>query len=181
MHCPRCGQQQISEDTRFCSRCGLPLDLVSQVVANNGTLPQLNDLPSPGRWFSRKTGLKLSAVWFVVVTMILLPLSGVANAPDEVTGSLAILGFFGTVLMLLISFLFLPKDSKLNVGIPVYQAEAGQQNYFGGQRAAGSLPPQQSIPASAYAPPVAGSWRDTNDLQPTSVTEGTTKFFKEAN
>lgn len=157
------------------------LDLVAQVVANNGTLPQLNDLPARGRWFSRKTGFKLSAVWFVLVTMILLPLSGVANAPDEVTGSLAILGFFGTVLLLLISSLFLPKDSKLNVGIPVFQAEAGQQSYLGGQRAAGSLPPQQSIPVNAYAPPAAGSWRDTNELQPTSVTESTTKFFKETN
>jgi len=47
---------------------------------------------------------------------------------------------------------------------------AGQQGYS-------ALPPQQSVPASVYSAPQAGGWRDTNDLQPTSVTEGTTKLL----
>ncbi len=25
MYCPRCGQQQISDEMKFCSRCGLPM------------------------------------------------------------------------------------------------------------------------------------------------------------
>ena len=42
-----------------------------------------------------------------------------------------------------------------------------------------ALPPTQSVPASAYAPP-AGSWRDTNDRQkvPESVTDSTTKLLQ---
>jgi hypothetical protein len=40
-----------------------------------------------------------------------------------------------------------------------------------------SLPPEQSIPASAYVPPANGNWRDTNDLMPTSVTETTTRLL----
>jgi hypothetical protein len=31
MHCPRCGQQQISDQTKFCSRCGFQLGLVSEL------------------------------------------------------------------------------------------------------------------------------------------------------
>ena len=42
-----------------------------------------------------------------------------------------------------------------------------------------ALPPQRSVPVEMYANPQAGAWRDTNDLQPTSVTESTTRLLKE--
>jgi len=35
MYCPRCSQQQIT-DLRFCPGCGLQLDFVTELVANNG-------------------------------------------------------------------------------------------------------------------------------------------------
>ena len=35
MFCPHCGHQQASNETRFCSRCGLSLDLVIDLVANS--------------------------------------------------------------------------------------------------------------------------------------------------
>lgn len=34
MFCPRCGHQQFSKDTRFCSRCGLALGLVTDLLGN---------------------------------------------------------------------------------------------------------------------------------------------------
>ncbi|MDQ3061353.1 MAG: zinc ribbon domain-containing protein [Acidobacteriota bacterium] len=37
MFCPQCGHQQVSNDTRFCSRCGLSLGLVSDLLANSST------------------------------------------------------------------------------------------------------------------------------------------------
>jgi hypothetical protein len=174
MHCPRCGQQQVSEDTRFCSRCGLPLDLVAEIVAHHGTLPQLSERGSKTNWHSRKNGFKISAIWFVVVVMILLPLAGITGAPEEVLGALAILGSIGAFLLVLLSWMFLPKDVKLHVGAPLYQPEAIAPQFLAGNRTA-----QGALPANAYGAPAPGSWRDTNDLQPTSVTEGTTKIFKE--
>ncbi len=36
MFCPRCGQQQVSQDTRFCSRCGLSLDLLADLLSDDG-------------------------------------------------------------------------------------------------------------------------------------------------
>lgn len=36
MFCPQCGHRQVSNDTRFCSRCGLPLGLVTDLVGNSG-------------------------------------------------------------------------------------------------------------------------------------------------
>jgi hypothetical protein len=47
------------------------------------------------------------------------------------------------------------------------------------QKLPNALPPQREIPASGYIPPQQGSWRDTNDLAPQSVAEGTTKLIKE--
>jgi hypothetical protein len=177
MHCPRCGQQQISEKTRFCSRCGLPLDLVAEVVANNGTLPRLADLPGQGGWFTRRNGLKLAALWFAVFSFLLTPLAGVTDAPEEVIAGLAIIGFFGTVFLSLISFMFLPKAAKAEAVEVGFAQDQGR--YVGGERGPAALPGAHSIPANAYTAPAPGNWRDTNDLQPTSVTEGTTRIFKE--
>lgn len=36
MFCPECGHRQASNDTRFCSHCGLPLDVVTDLLANSG-------------------------------------------------------------------------------------------------------------------------------------------------
>jgi hypothetical protein len=36
--CPQCGHQQISDETRFCSRCGLSLGLVTDCLINSGNL-----------------------------------------------------------------------------------------------------------------------------------------------
>ena len=35
MFCPQCSHRQVSNDTRFCSRCGLPFGLVTDLVANS--------------------------------------------------------------------------------------------------------------------------------------------------
>lgn len=35
MFCPRCGHQQVSNEMRFCSRCGLSLGLVTDLVADS--------------------------------------------------------------------------------------------------------------------------------------------------
>ena len=35
MFCPHCGHQQTSNEMRFCSRCGLSLDLVLDLVTNS--------------------------------------------------------------------------------------------------------------------------------------------------
>lgn len=35
MFCPQCGHQQVSDNIRFCSRCGLSLGLVTDVLANS--------------------------------------------------------------------------------------------------------------------------------------------------
>jgi hypothetical protein len=55
--------------------------------------------------------------------------------------------------------------------------EAPLVNSLPGMASAAALPPQHSFPVDAYNAPAAGKWRDTNELQPTSVTDDTTKLL----
>ncbi|MEJ7699628.1 MAG: hypothetical protein WKF71_08300 [Pyrinomonadaceae bacterium] len=62
MFCPRCSQEQVSSETKFCSRCGFPLGLVSEILAHGGFLPQLAELYQDKKILTRKNGLDLRAV-----------------------------------------------------------------------------------------------------------------------
>lgn len=179
MHCPSCGQQQISIETKFCSRCGLPLGLVSEVVAHGGYLPQLAELHKKKKpFFSRRNVLGFSLIWFLFFLFIMTPFWGIANV-EELAGVSAVLGIFGGLIMMVSAFIFFPKDRPVypftQAGLPQNQAVGYPQQAPNQQP---GLPPQQSIPAAAYGPPQAGSWRDTNDLQPASVTESTTRLLE---
>lgn len=37
MYCPKCSQQQVSDEVRFCSRCGFPLSAVRELVASSSS------------------------------------------------------------------------------------------------------------------------------------------------
>jgi len=41
MYCPKCSQQQISDNIRYCSRCGFPLNVVVDLLAYDGVLAAL--------------------------------------------------------------------------------------------------------------------------------------------
>jgi hypothetical protein len=180
MHCPRCGQQQISSETKFCSRCGFQLAIVSQLLLNGGTLPQLAELQKKKTFFNRKTGVIFSVFWFVFFTMFLTSVWGILNA-DELAGLCAVTGVFGALLILIGSLVLLP-SSKVGAGLPIPDiAPSAQPASLYGNHAGNALPPQQQQPASTYAAP-GGSWRapDTGDLvpRPGSVIENTTKLLK---
>ena len=175
MHCPRCGQQQVSEQTKFCSRCGFPLGLISEVLAHGGFLPQLAELNEKKTFFSKKNGVIFSVFWFMFFTMLMTSIFGIAGA-DELTGISAVIGIFGG-LMLMIASLLLLKSSKKNPAFQNMEIPASNPQALYGTQQKNALPPQQTIPTSAYVPPSQGNWRDTNDLLPTSVTENTTKLL----
>lgn len=177
MHCPRCGQQQVSEETRFCSRCGFPLGLVSEVLANGGFLPQLADLHTKKKKFwTRKNGMKIGLTWFLVATFLLTPLAALAGL-EEGAGAIAVLGFMGGLLMMFFSWMFLEGEPKIAQFDTAYQPV----NYLSGNVTRQNvLPPQQTQPVQDFVPPSAGSWKapNTGELVPHSVTEGTTKLLQ---
>lgn len=178
MHCPRCGQQQVSEETKFCSRCGFQLGLVAELLANGGFLPQLAELyKGRSTLFTRKNGLIFTALWFILFVMMIPAFGGLADA-EEVSAVSAVFGLFSTMMLFILSLAFLkraPKAYELKQLDPMNQAAA-----LYGNANRNALPPQHSVPATEYTAP-QGGWRapDTDDLvRPASVTEQTTKLLK---
>ncbi|MFN0278224.1 MAG: hypothetical protein ACKVRN_06430 [Pyrinomonadaceae bacterium] len=176
MHCPNCGQQQVSNETKFCSRCGMPLGLVSEVMANGGFLPQLAELEKGSNTLlTRKNGLVFSLFWMIFFLLILAVIFGGILGIDLAGEIFSVIGIFGGLLIAIFSLGFLKKTPKyLGAGIPSQQHVPA--SLYG--QPVNALPPQQSVPASVYQAPATGSWRDTNDLEPASVTENTTKLLE---
>lgn len=181
MHCPSCGQQQISNETKFCSRCGMPLTVVSEVLGYGGYLPQLAELSkqSETKW-TRKNGVFFSIFWFIFWVPLLTSIFG-GVFDIEVLGEIcALIGCFGALMIFIYALAFMKRPTKYFDPRSLYQAgtAAPGQHAMGGPAQGNALPPQQTMPASAYAAPHPGNWRDTNDLQP-SVTENTTRLLDE--
>ncbi len=182
MYCPRCGEQQSSGNLRFCSRCGLPLGLVSEVLSNGGTLPQLEELYSKkSSIFTRKNGVFFSIIWCIFFLLILTPFWKIMDIED-LAGMSAILGIFGGLLILIISLFFFDKAPNKKQDQAIIQNQnAIPQNLSGHQTKQTALPPQQTQPAQDFITPQAGMWKapETGDLvSPGSVTDGTTKLLK---
>ena len=175
MHCPSCGQQQVSNETKFCSRCGMPLSVVAEVVSYGGYLPQLADLEQKKLgWLNRRNGMGVSLIWWIFFILLAILGGGVAGNEDF-GGAMAAIAFFGSAIIFFSSLIFLKKPF-VSYALPVQQT-APPQLY--GQPQQHALPAQQSIPINAYGAPETGNWRDTNDLQPTSVTESTTRLLND--
>lgn len=176
MHCPQCGQQQISPDTKFCSRCGFQLAVVADLLAHGGTLPQLAELNAGKRaLLTRKNGLIFSALWFIFFVMMLPAFLDTAGF-NRLPGMSAVFGVFTTIMMLIISLASLPKNARYS---ELLQGTAKNAELYGSPNFP-ELGASTSIPAQAYAPP-AGGWRapDTDGLAtPASVTEPTTKLLQ---
>jgi hypothetical protein len=74
MFCPRCGQERISEETSFCSRCGYLLTATADLLLTDGIstsrpLPSRSDSP---RWRGVKQG-----AFLIMLAIVLAPILGV--------------------------------------------------------------------------------------------------------
>lgn len=173
IHCPRCGQQQASYDTRFCSRCGFTMNGLAEIVAKGGLPPEMfgdGKTESP-----RKRGVKQGAL-LMLSSLIIVPLLAIISATLDIHPAVvavtAVVTFWGGLLRILYALIFeTGKPTAANVGF----VESVRSNLTGKSSAPAALPPQQSQPAHADFQPAPGNWRDTNDLQPVSVTEETTR------
>lgn len=177
MYCPTCGQEQISDNTRFCSRCGFLLSDVAEVVANKGISPY----KTPGRISKkdspRKRGIKQGGMIMLVGCLLVVPIIAIltpfAHFPVVLVPIAAVISFMGGLLRMIYALMFEDKEEL------IFDSDFPKPNAIGGKAKQNALPPQQSIPVSDFVPPPPGSWHTTNDLvQPPSVTDNTTKLLQ---
>lgn len=193
MYCPVCGQQQISEQTRFCAQCGLTLSGVSQVVANNGLIPFVQPENSIKMVSPRSRGLKQGLFLLLIGTFLIVPLIAIISAALNLDPSLvaiaAIISFCGGILRMIYA-VFFEEAGQATVPNKLLPDAAG--NIFNSLNRSSNqqnaLPPQPANFAavdSTYTPPEKAKfpnrgWREanTNELEvPPSVTENTTKLL----
>jgi len=168
MYCPKCGQQQISEEMRFCSRCGLALTGLAEWLAGGAPPIQVFSTPtvstlSPRSKQMRRAGklMFLSGVSFPVFLAFSLII-------DE--GAPMIFPFiilFIAIAWMLYARLFLDKT-------PTGPTAVAQQPELRPMSQASSLPPVSAGSMTGFD----GRRARTNELaQPPSVTENTTRLL----
>ena len=166
MYCPNCGQQQISDEMRFCSRCGLALTGLAEWLAG-GRVQRVEQPVVPELSPRRKQMRRAAKVMFF--SGVLFPIFlGICLAVDE-GGPMFIpfFVFFVSLVWMLYARLFLANTPRVD-----YQAP--QTTALGSMSARGSLPPATTTSIPGGRPQVR-----TNELaQPPSVTENTTRFFE---
>jgi hypothetical protein len=171
MYCPRCGQQQISDEMKFCSRCGLAMSGLAEWLAGGG-VPAARErqtqvsLRSPRRKGIRRAAklMFLSGVLFPVFLVLCLAID--EGAPMIVP----ILIFFVALTMMLYARLFGEEISPI-------KSQDAQTSSLGPMSGGSALPPASSIPIHGPGN-LSGQRVRTNDLaQPPSVTEHTTKLL----
>ena len=179
MYCPTCGQQQISDETRFCSRCGFLLSDVAEVVANNGISPYKTPSRLVKKDSQRKRGIKQGGMIMLIGCLLIVPIISIMmpfmGFPPFFIPIAAVASFMGGFLRIIYAYMFESPEDSANTFEQNMVASA--QQLKGNKSNQNALPPQQFIPVTDYAPP-AGSWRETNDLVQPSVTEGTTKLLQ---
>jgi hypothetical protein len=177
MFCPQCGQQQVSETVRYCSRCGFLLEGVSAVVASGGQLP-MRYVQSASRELSpRSKGVRQGAL-LMLSTILVVPIVAILSInltpfPHIVIPLAAIFCFIGGLLRMLYALMM--EDTNVPIGpaqlAPYAPPQAPQLE---GRRPIASA--QASFnPAQAWKPRP----NTAEILMPPSVTENTTRLLKE--
>lgn len=73
MYCPKCGQQQISAEVRFCSRCGLPVSGLEKWIADADASATRKEEAQVVALSPRRKGMRRGAK-LMFLSVVLVPL-----------------------------------------------------------------------------------------------------------
>lgn len=180
MYCPQCGQQQASEEMRFCSRCGFPLAIVAELLAGGGLLPATNSVAQSNNKLSRRRKGVRQGTLLIIIGALLVPILGIIQSfthdhlTDVLTPLSAIIFFLGGFLRILYAAMFESATAYEDAaslpshGAPLNITGSNAPSYA-------ALPPQRSTHIPARNLPI-----DTaRVVSPSSVTENTTRLLND--
>jgi hypothetical protein len=172
MYCPQCGQPQVSNHTRFCSRCGFPLEGVSAVLGSGGLLPgrqaQSTQISPRGK------GVRQGAL-MMLSTLPIVPLVAVFTtyfhlSPALLVPIVAISLFVGGLFRIFYALLMEDDAPKIEADANAYVRPQSTLEYS---------PQHQALPPGGVN--ATASWRarpNTAEIyQPPSITENTTRLL----
>lgn len=169
MYCPTCSQQQISEEMRFCSRCGFPLEGVKELIATGGVIEKqdINSLAERHNGFF--CGVRKSlALMLAVIPMLIIV--GILSAINNNLATLALLplcSFLIGFVLLIYTTAKEMKRRKKETAVALAQQHTSSRN--------AQLPPQRAIPVDNFTQRI----KTAEMAYPASVTENTTRLLDE--
>ena len=174
MHCPQCGQEQISAAMRFCKACGFPLDRVRELLVTGNLSSTLDKEDRKPRESPRRKGVR-QGVMLLFICMVSVPLYGLIGKPVFALPPLFLMAGFLRILYAVIFQEGAPRKEKQDKSQPyVAPITTDRPGTEGGGPA---LPPSHSMPVSVFS----ARRLDTAEMvSPPSVTEHTTKLLDES-
>jgi endogenous inhibitor of DNA gyrase (YacG/DUF329 family) len=165
MYCPNCGQQQVSEEMRFCSRCGLALSGLAEWLAGGMLVRRAEEtrVSSP----SRRRKIMRRAAKLMFFSAALFPLFVLMSVAVDEPGPIAVpaILFFASLMWMVYSRLFIDDTAPM-------LNPAAQQSTFG------PMPTRMSLTPPTNISDFGRQQVRTNELaQAPSVTEHTTKLL----
>lgn len=171
MYCPKCGQQQVSDEMRFCPRCGLQLGAVAALLGGHALTPTNVTAPEAqaAKQSPRRRGIRQGAK-LMFLSGVLLPLaiglSFLVGEPGPLL--LPVIVFMAGLMWLLYARLF--GEEILTTPQQPSQAQFNPAHQ-------GFLPPPQSVPVNDFNKTPA---RTAEMVRPPSVTENTTRLLDDS-
>lgn len=179
MYCPKCSQQQVSDEVRFCSRCGFSLSAVRELVASGA--PAEHAAEARAEQLSRSLrGARKGARMMLATLALALVVALLTLMNDDFAIFLipVFLCFVVGLARVMYGVLRAEKRASLIKGVAsqphVVPAAAGQPI------AAAHMPELSPSPAVAPVESFAARRAETAEMvRPPSVTENTTKLLDE--
>lgn len=158
MFCPECGQQQVSNEVRFCSRCGFQLAGVTGLLATRGALPAgaTTTALAPAPETPRRKGVRQGGK-LILIGIFLIPLFAIVGEVTRIIPSeaalIGVLCFLAGLLRVIYAALFEdgPFRRQKMPQIPTYVPPGAPP--LGPPSRSAELPPARSVTPHSYAPP----------------------------
>lgn len=185
MYCPKCSQQQVSDQVQFCARCGLGLNAMKEMLSDGAQTKIKKPDVTEDKLSPRQKGMR-QGMMLMILSVILIPAyiliaalfpandrlveSAVSDTPFEKISQAVLLTIF---LLGLVRTLY-ARFFQTGAGAMKDEEATGTAQLHNSHSYA--LPAAQTIPVQGF-----GSWqRNTAEIaHPQSITEHTTNPLRE--
>jgi uncharacterized membrane protein YvbJ len=82
MYCPKCSQQKISDEMRFCSRCGFSLSAVRELIASGSAIVEHGAEAQAGQLSQSQRGVRKGAC-MMIAGLVLTVVVGVLSRIND--------------------------------------------------------------------------------------------------
>ena len=192
MHCPQCGQKQVSDEMRFCKSCGFALGAVKELLTTGGVSPNEIETTKP-RLSPKRRGVRQGAIllFIGICTLPLTALLGETGVGEFIPLMFVMAGLMRMLYAVIFQEGAPSRDAQrraLSYAAPNSIEQMGSANNRALPSAQG-VPVPQGVPVTDFqtargvnaARGVTAAREVTKEMAaPPSVAEHTTKLLNEA-